>query len=191
MNEGLPSPEEALKILKDLGCSNEVIRHCETVAKLAVKIVSKCLEKGVNVDMQLVYIGALLHDVGRSKTHSVHHAIIGAEIARSLGLADKIVAIIERHVGGGISSEEAVKLGWPKKDYMPETIEEKIVLCADKMVEGSNVVPIEETIRRFKEELGVDHPAVERIRRIYHEILSLCSCNDLLNNLDALNQKDI
>ncbi|MEM2272869.1 MAG: TIGR00295 family protein [Candidatus Bathyarchaeia archaeon] len=180
MSERWPSPEEAVKILRDVGCSDDVIKHCEAVARLAVKIARKCLERGVNVDIQLVHVGALLHDIGRAKTHSVHHAIIGAEMASSLGLPDKIVAIIERHVGGGISSEEAVKLGWPKKDYMPETIEEKIVSCADKMIEGSNVVPIEETIRRFKEELGADHPAVGRIKRLYYEISSLCSCNDLL-----------
>lgn len=176
MSERLPSPEEAIKILKNVGCSDDIIKHCEAVARLAVNIARKCLERGVNVDIQLVHIGALLHDIGRSKTHSVHHAIIGAEIARSIGLPEKITAIIERHVGGGISSDEAVKLGWPKKDYIPETIEEKIVSCADKMIEGSNVVPIEETIRRFKEELGETHPAVERIRRLFHEISSLCSC---------------
>lgn len=179
MSERLPSPEEALKILRDVGCPDEVIKHCEAVARLAVKIASRCLERGVKVDLQLVHIGALLHDIGRSRTHSVHHALVGAEIARSLGLPSKIVAIIERHIGGGISSEEAAKLGWPKKDYIPETIEEKIVSCADKMVEGSNIVPIEETIKRFREELGEDHPAIERIKRIYYEISGICSLNDL------------
>lgn len=179
MSERLPSPEEAIKFLRDVGCSDEVIKHCEAVARLAVKIANKCLEKGVKVDVQLVHVGALLHDIGRSRTHSVHHAIIGAEIAKSLGLSSRIVAIIERHIGGGISLEEAVKLGWPRKDYIPETIEEKIVSCADKMVEGSSVVPIEETIRRFVEELGENHPAIERIKRIYHEISSLCSFNNI------------
>ncbi|MBS7640138.1 MAG: TIGR00295 family protein [Candidatus Bathyarchaeia archaeon] len=179
MGERLPSPEEALRILRSVGCSDEVVRHCEAVARLAVKIANKCLEKGVKLDVQLVHIGALLHDIGRSKTHSVHHAIIGAETARSLGLPEKIIAIIERHVGGGISSEEAAKLGWPKKDYIPETIEEKIVSCADKMVEGTSIVPIGETIKRFMEELGANHPAIERIKRIYHEVSTVCSLKDL------------
>lgn len=179
MDEKLPSPEEAIKLLKDVGCSDEVIKHCETVASLAIKIANRCLNKGVKVDVQLVHIGALLHDIGRSKTHSVHHAVIGAEIARSLRLPSKVIAIIERHVGGGISSEEAAKLGWPKKDYIPETLEEKIVSCADKMVEGSNIVPIEETIKRFREELGENHPAIERIRRTYQEISEICSLDDL------------
>lgn len=174
MIEQLPSPEDALRILKSVGCPVEVIRHCEAVAELAVKIARKCADNGISVNIQLVQIGALLHDIGRSKTHSVHHAIVGADIARSMGLPEKVVAIIERHVGGGITPEEAVKLGWPNRSYVPETLEEKIVSCADKLVEGTNIVSIEETIERFRRELGINHPAVERIKRIYSEISSLC-----------------
>jgi uncharacterized protein len=179
MSEHLPSPEEAVKILRDVGCPINVIKHCETVANLAVQIASKCLENGVPVNVNLVHIGALLHDIGRSKTHSVHHAVVGAEIAKSLGLPDAIIAIIERHVGGGITPEEAVKIGWPNKSYVPETIEEKIVSCADKLIEGSSIVPIEETINRFSKELGEGHPAIERIKRIYSEVLSVCGCTTI------------
>ncbi|MBS7639426.1 MAG: TIGR00295 family protein [Candidatus Bathyarchaeia archaeon] len=170
----LPSPEEALKILRDVGCSADVIKHCEAVAKLAVQIARKCAENGVAVNIDLVHVGALLHDIGRAKTHKVHHAIVGAEMARSLGLPESIIAIIERHVGGGITSDEAAKLGWPIKDYLPQTIEEKIVSYADKLVEGSKTIPIEETIERFRRELGDNHPAIERIRRLHDEILMIC-----------------
>lgn len=174
MSEQLSSPQDALRILKSVGCPADVIKHCEAVAELAVKIAKKCIENGVSVNVELVHIGALLHDIGRSRTHSVHHAIVGAEIARSLGLPEKIVAIIERHIGGGITPEEAVKLGWPNKSYVPVTLEEKIVSCADKLIEGTSFVPIGETIERFKRELGSNHPAVERIKRIYEEISGLC-----------------
>jgi uncharacterized protein len=56
-----------------------VIKHCEAVAELAVEIAKACKEKGLNVNLELVEIGALLHDIGRSKTHSVHHAMAGAK----------------------------------------------------------------------------------------------------------------
>ncbi|MEM2341640.1 MAG: TIGR00295 family protein [Candidatus Bathyarchaeia archaeon] len=174
MSRTLPSPEEAFKILEKVGCSNDVIKHCEAVAKLAVQIAKECVKNGIKVDIQLVYIGAILHDIGRSKTHKVHHAIVGAEIARSMGLPEQVISIIERHVGGGITSEEATKLGWPKKNYVPETIEEKIVCYADKLIEGSRVVSIEETIERFKKELGTDHPSIERIKSLHYEISALC-----------------
>jgi len=156
-----------------------VIEHCKTVAELAVDIAKACERRGLNVDLQMVEAGALLHDIGRSKTHSVHHVIIGVEIAKSLSLHPSIISIIERHVGGGITADEAVKLGWPKKSYMPQTIEEKIVAYADKLIEGSRRVPIERTVQKFMEELGEDHPAIKRIKKLHREFSSLDALDKL------------
>jgi len=177
VSERLPSREQALQFLRQKECPNNVIRHCETVAELAVEIAETCREKGFDVDLELVEIGALLHDIGRSKTHSVHHAIIGATIAKSLGLPEQVQAIIKRHVGGGITAREAEKLGWPKDIYIPQTLKEKIVSYADKLIEGSRRVSIEKTIDSFSRELPPS--AVERVRRLHEEILSLigdCGC---------------
>jgi uncharacterized protein len=141
------------------------------VTETAVEIANACKEKGINVNLELVEIGALLHDIGRAKTHSVHHAVIGAEIAKSLGLPDTIISIIKRHVGGGITSKEAKKLGWPKDIYVPQTLEEKIVAYADKLIEGSRRVPIEDAIKNFSKELPPS--AIARIRRLHSEMLTL------------------
>jgi len=174
VSKSLPSPEEAINILRESGCSTDVIRHCKAVAKLAVQIANKCAQNGVNVNVQLTHIGALLHDIGRSKTHDVHHAVVGSEIAKSLNLPTPIISIIERHIGGGITAEEASELGWPSKSYTPKTLEEKIVAYADKLIEGSRVVSIEETIRKLREELGTDHPALKRIMNLHKEVSTLC-----------------
>ncbi|MBX5326478.1 MAG: TIGR00295 family protein [Candidatus Bathyarchaeia archaeon] len=163
----------ALSLLKKSGCSRIVIQHCKNVSKLAVRIAKILQKKGYIVDLRLVEIGALLHDIGRSKTHSVHHAIAGAEIARSFALPEPIVRIIERHVGAGIPKAEAKMLGWPEKNYMPETLEEKIVTYADKLIEGTKRVDIEETIAKTSEKLGKKHPATARLRTIQKEFESL------------------
>lgn len=173
MSETLPSRETALRLLKKSGCSRNVIQHCKNVSKLAVKIAKILQKKGYAVDLRLVETGALLHDIGRSKTHSVHHAIVGAEIARSFALPEPIVRIIERHVGAGIPKEEAKVLGWPEKSYMPETLEEKIVTYADKLVEGTKRVDIEQTIAKTSGKLGKRHPANARLRTIQKEFESL------------------
>ena len=107
MSEKLPSREQALKLLHESQCSVKVIKHCKAVAKLALEIAEACREKGLNVDLQLVEIGALLHDVGRSKTHTVNHAVVGAEIAKSAGLPEPVISIIKRHVGGGITVQRS------------------------------------------------------------------------------------
>jgi len=174
VSKEIPSPKEALKILKASGCSPEVIRHCKAVSNLAVQIAWNCKRNGIDVDIDLVRIGALLHDIGRSKTHSVHHPIVGARIARSFKLPEQIIRIIKRHLGGGLTAEEASKLGWPKEDYLPETIEEKIVTYADKLIDGERIVPIEETIKKLSRRLGADHPSIKRIINLHTEIRRLC-----------------
>ncbi|MCD6538071.1 TIGR00295 family protein [Candidatus Bathyarchaeota archaeon] len=170
----MPTPEEAIEILRESGCSPNVIRHCRAVAEIAVKIALKCRERGIPVDLELIRIGALLHDLGRSKTHSVHHPIVGAKIAEELGLPEAIIRIIKRHIGGGLTAEEAAELGWPVENYLPETLEEKIVTYADKLVDGDKVVPLEKTIEEFKRKLGEDHPSIKRIMNLHREIMELC-----------------
>lgn len=177
MSDKLPSRDQALQFLRESGCPRNVVKHCEAVADLAIEIAECCHERGLDVDVELVQIGALLHDIGRSKTHSVHHAIFGARIAKSLGVPEPVLAIIKRHVGGGITAREAKKLRWPKDTYVPQTLEEKIVSYADKLIEGSHRVPIEKTIEHFSQELPPS--AVERIRRLHEEMIALigdCEC---------------
>jgi uncharacterized protein len=177
VSENLPTREQAFKFLRQNGCSKNVIKHCEAVAELAVEIGKACKRNGMQVDLELVEIGALLHDIGRAKTHSVHHAIVGVEIAKSLGLSERLLSIIKRHVGGGITANEAKKLGWPKDVYVPQTVEEKIVSYADKIIEGSRRIPIERSVQNFSRDLPP--AAVLRICRLHKEMLTLmgdCEC---------------
>jgi len=161
----------AMKLLSESGCSRRVINHCRAVEKVATKIAEACKKRGLDVDVKLVQVGALLHDIGRSKTHGVDHAIVGAEIARSLNLPEAVISIIERHVGGGITTEEAKNLGWLVKSYVPETLEEKIVSYADKLIEGSKRVSIEQTIRKFSKKLPLS--SIAGMRKLHEEITSL------------------
>ena len=178
MNEKLPSSQTALKLLSESGCSKKVIAHCKAVSALAVKFAEKCKNKGLPVDVELVEVGALLHDIGRSKTHGVSHAVVGVEIAKSLNLPKSIISIIECHVGGGIAADEAEKLGLPVKDYFPVTLEEKIVSYADKLIKGSRVVPIERTINQFSRKLGANHPSIDRVIRLHEELFPLIGDSD-------------
>ena len=173
MIEQLRSQDKAIELLEKSGCSTSVIRHCKTVAKLAIKIARILQRRGFEVDTELVETGALLHDIGRSKTHSVDHAIVGARIIESAGMSNAIARIIERHVGGGIPQDEAVKLGWPEKNYLPETLEERIVAYADKLVEGNKRVPINETIGQLSRKLGKNHPSIARLKALDKEFQSL------------------
>lgn len=171
MSETLSSREQALKLLREQGCSAEVINHCKAVAELALETANILKDRGFQINFGLVEIGALLHDIGRSKTHAVHHAVVGAEIAESARLPDSVVSIIKRHVGGGITTAEAEKLGWPKDVYVPTTLEEKVVSYADKLIENSKRAPIDLTVKKLSGELKWE--AAERVQKLYEEITSL------------------
>jgi len=172
VNEKLPSWEQALNLLIENGCSNDVIIHCKRVAELAVETAEAIKKKGLTVDSKLVEVGALLHDIGRSKTHSVNHVIEGAKIANGAGLPKPVVSIIKRHVGGGITKTEAQTLGWPVDDtYFPITLEEKVVSFADKLIEKGKRVPVKLTIEKLLREGRPE--AAERVRRLHEEMVGL------------------
>ncbi len=165
--------KEAEKIFKRLNCDRRIFEHCKEVAKLAFEISERI---NADVDKRTILLGAFLHDIGRCKTHSIKHGVVGAEIARKLGVEEKIAKIIERHIGAGIDKNEAKKLGLPEKDYIPESLEEKIVAYADKLIYGVKRISFEEALERFKNILGEDHASVKRFIRLHKEISELmCS----------------
>jgi tRNA (cytidine56-2'-O)-methyltransferase len=124
-------------ILRREGCTDDVIRHAELVARIAREIARRISDNGHSVDLQAVETGALLHDVGRARTHSLSHVVAGVDIARKYGLSRQILDIIKHHPGAGIARKEAVPLGLPEDDYLPRTIEEQIVCHADNLADSS------------------------------------------------------
>ncbi len=171
MSRRLPTEQDALRILAHAGCSEEVVEHCRSVAHLAYKIAQTCNSKGKKVDVRLVRVGGLLHDLGRARTHTVDHGLVGAEIARELQLPESLILIIERHVGSGISTSEARRLGFPSRSLVPQTIEERIVAYADKLTRKSQRLTIEAALEQFNRDSNIPETAVERLRE-WHEELS-------------------
>lgn len=168
----LPSRAEALGTLRKAGCSSDIIKHSILVADIAREIVSSFNPK-IKVDLHLVEIGALLHDIGRSVTHGVKHGSVGAEMLEKLGYPSSLVSLVRNHVGAGIPREEAITLGLPPIDHLPTTIEEKLVCYADKLASGSVHVPLEKALETLAEDLGSEHPSLTRLRRLHQEITEL------------------
>ena len=145
----IPSEGEAVALHRKYGSNERIIKHCETVARVARVLAEEFDRRGQDVDVKAVVAAAMLHDIGRSRTHTVRHGVEGAEMAENEGADRKVVEIIRRHVGAGISPEEAKTLGLPDLDYVPRTLEERIVCFADKMVDGDQVRPFEGEVNRF------------------------------------------
>ncbi|MFX1410698.1 MAG: HDIG domain-containing metalloprotein [Promethearchaeota archaeon] len=172
--EILPDREFALDLLKKLKIQLSVRRHSEKVADKALEIADKIIRN--NVDRNLIEIGALLHDIGRTKTHGFKHALIGGKILRERGFSNKLARICETHILGGLDKEDAKRFGLPEKDYLPKTLEEKIICLADKHMAGTREVSIQERFNRWFQKYGRSKillKSKKRIEQIQKEIESL------------------
>ncbi len=157
-----PDEEECLELLRKAGCGENVIRHVLSVKDLAVRMAERC-----GADIELVRAGALLHDIGRGKTHGMDHAVVGAEMLREWGYPEELARIVERHIGAGISADEAGRLGLPRRSYIPETLEEKIVAEADNYAcEGEE--GIEAMVARLRKR--GHHEAAQRVLGLHGEM---------------------
>ena len=145
----IPSEGEALALHKKYGSSERIVTHCRAVARVAAVIADEFERLGKPVDSRVVLAGALLHDIGRARVQTVRHGLEGSEMLRKDEVDDKVVEVVRKHVGAGISPDEARTLGLPDLDYVPRTLEEKIVCFADKMVDSDVVRPFDAEVRRF------------------------------------------
>lgn len=156
-----------IELLKKENTPENVIDHCRAVYKKAMEIASNF----DNVDSSLIKQGAILHDIGRSKTHDITHAIEGVKIAEKYGYGKDVLNIIERHIGAGITEEEAVKLGLPKKSYVPQTLEEKIVAHADNLVSGSEEVDLDFVIKKWQRRIADSDGNIKRLIELDNELI--------------------
>ena len=180
-----PSEEECLALLKKAGCSDKVMDHLKMAERIAAAIANRINAHGEAasgddesrrrgapiVDAGLVRAGALLHDIGRSRTHGIRHAVEGVQLARELGLPDQLQHLIERHIGAGIEAQEAVKLGLPPRDYLPVTIEEKIVAHADNLAGRHGKLKLREVLADL-EKKGVPQ-IIPRMEALHRELGAL------------------
>ena len=121
-----------VEILRGAGVSEDDIEHSVRVARKAVEVAERT---GASLDMELVCRGALFHDLGKSKTHAIEHGMLGAEIGQRIGLPEAITDIMEKHIRGGLTPDEAVALGLPVKDYTLGKLEERVVIYSDRLVD--------------------------------------------------------
>lgn len=125
-----------------------LLKHSKQVRDKALQL---CEDAQLELDLQLVSDGAMLHDIGIIKCHApdifcpgelpyIAHGIAGAGMLRALpGDMERLARICERHTGSGLTAEEIVKGGLPlpEKDFLPETLEEKVICLADKFFSKS------------------------------------------------------
>lgn len=96
-------------------------------------------------DADLAYLGGLLHDIGVYRVFSedgmsfersryIFHGVEGYRILIDEGFGEKLAQFARNHTGVGITRADIVRqhLPLPADDYVPRTIEQEIVMYADK-----------------------------------------------------------
>lgn len=151
-----------INILKKENCNEYIINHSIAVRNKALDM-AKHFD---DVDIDSINKGALLHDIGRSKVNDIRHAVEGAKIAKKYGYSDKVINIIERHIGAGISENESTEMGLPKKSYIPKTIEEKIVAHSDNLIHGVKEVDMDFVIDKWNDEIKNPESDIRRLKEL-------------------------
>ncbi len=152
----IPTKEKCLAILRKYNTPAQVIDHCLTVTKIAERFCAQI----DNVNTKLVIAASMLHDIGRSKEHSIFHAIEGVKILEGENLDQLLILIVKKHIGTGITETEATKLGLPLDDYIPKTTEEIIVSYSDNLACGSRECSFDEVLNNFISKFGEDSHVV-------------------------------
>ena len=149
-----------------LKCSDYIIDHCKVVYERS-KDITKFYD---DVDLDLIKAGCMLHDVGRTITNGIEHAYLGADLLRDLEVDEKICLITERHIGAGITPDEAKILGLPNRNYIPETIEEKIVAHSDNLVHGVTKVDLDFVIEKWNNK-NMKQESIDMLIKLHEELL--------------------
>lgn len=168
----LPDERKCIELLVEVGCSRAVIEHCRAVHRMGMDMVKASRKAGrfdaLGLDLPLIEAGLLLHDIGRSRTHSIRHVVHGTIIARRLSLDPRLVDIVHNHIGAGVPKHEANALGLPVEDFMPRTLEEKLVCHSDNLVGSRGRHTLERSLNRLREKGA--HAAADRMMALHLEL---------------------
>ena len=139
-----------------------LITHSQSVARKALQIVSYHPE--LQLDAQFIEEAAMLHDLGIFMTDApgiqcfgsqpyICHGRLGAEILRKEGY-ERHARVCERHTGAGITEAQIIaqNLPLPHQDFLPETMEEKVICYADKFFSKTHL-DREKTIEKAEKSL--------------------------------------
>ncbi len=158
----LPSHNECLSIIRDCHVPIHIARHNEAVARLAVFLARRLIERGIEIDVELVERASLLHDLFRVcdfpledfrwfeqpvteddkhrwRRLKARHGHVRHEEAADAFLKDRypvLATTIRRHRYVAVVDETDCPQSW----------EEKLVYYADKRAMHDTIVPLKDRL---------------------------------------------
>jgi putative nucleotidyltransferase with HDIG domain len=154
MPRDVPDNLECFRLLRNKNTPQMVIDHGKAVAEKTEEIAAVLIKRGIPIDRELVFAGALLHDIARSQNH---HAAAGASWLEAEGYP-RVAKIIAEH------------------EDLPEPVhldESALVYLADKLILGTEEVTIEKRFARSLEKCPDEAARLAHDKR-YQQALWLC-----------------
>jgi uncharacterized protein len=120
-----------------------LVDHSRQVAEKSLDIARNLSD--LAPDLEFIQQAAMLHDIGIFLTASpkigctgkapyLCHGVLGRALLDKEGMDPAYGLVAERHTGAGISLDTILRhnLPLPHRDLVPQTLEQKIICCADK-----------------------------------------------------------
>ncbi len=143
------STEDALYLLSLLEVSDQLLRHCRTVALVGETLAHALKPHVPSLDQDLVRTAGLLHDMAKN---TPKHAIVAQNLLSNLGLS-RLGQVVGAHM---ILS--------PGQLDTPSLTEEQLIYLADKLVIEDELAGIEERGARALRRRGPDPVGAEGVR---------------------------
>ncbi len=138
--------EAALELLRKYIRDEKTIHHSEVCAEEARGLAEKMLRKHpeLSVDPEKARIGGLLHDIGKSRAGE--HEVNSMEILLEEGLPEYANIVVHSY-----PYEIYLLRGERKPEYLPTSLENKIIIYADFLRDpDGNLVTMEDRIAEIK-----------------------------------------
>jgi uncharacterized protein (TIGR00295 family) len=158
------SRQESIDLLSKYGQGAGWTRHCFSVAEATAKV-GNVLAQNRSIDSSFLWSAALLHDIGRYMTHDpLLHGVEGYKLLSILG-HEKEAYICASHILFGLSASEAIHIGLPDRDFVPRTIEEKVVPLVDYLIEYDKPTTLDSRFSSLRERNSENKFFVDRLDR--------------------------
>lgn len=156
-----------------------LLTHSEMVARKALSVAEAAK---IDIDDDFVYNAAMLHDIGIFRCNAsgiycygdepyIRHGVIGATLLRHEGADESYARVCERHTGAGLTAKEIAETGLPlpHMDFLPETLEEKLICYADKFFSKSGDPMAEKTLERVRASMAkFGQDSLDRFDAMHH-----------------------
>jgi len=154
MSYKMLSRKKALMLLRKKNPEN-IVKHSIKVAEIALKIAKKLKAKGYAIDLKLIEISALLHDL--DKFESLSKGYDYAENTKELyrkGYRKIAKTIMNSQLDNFLN-----------KNLFKHSLEEIVIQYADKRVKHSKIVSLKERFKYLHKRYGVSKKIIKKLKK--------------------------